>query len=83
MSNRVNIIVDGESIEAEESALLGHVLHDVKDKQLRLTRKTGSPRGLFCGMGVCFDCLVRVDGRVGVRACLEPVRAGMRIETTP
>ena len=38
-------------------------------------------RGIFCGMGVCFDCLVRVDGREGVRACVTPIRAGMRVET--
>ncbi|MDH3376643.1 MAG: (2Fe-2S)-binding protein [Gammaproteobacteria bacterium] len=82
MSRRVTIIVDGEIIEVEESVLLGFVLHEVKNKRLRLTR-SGSPRGLFCAMGVCFDCLVRVDGRPGIRACLEPVRDGMRIETTP
>jgi predicted molibdopterin-dependent oxidoreductase YjgC len=39
-----------------------------------------APRGLFCGMGVCFDCLVTVDGQPNVRACITPVRAGMVIE---
>lgn len=36
----------------------------------RTTRGTGRPRGLFCGIGVCFDCLVTVDGRPNQRACL-------------
>jgi aerobic-type carbon monoxide dehydrogenase small subunit (CoxS/CutS family) len=41
----------------------------------------GAPRGLFCGMGVCFDCLVTVDGVENVRACLTPVTEGMVIAT--
>jgi D-hydroxyproline dehydrogenase subunit gamma len=45
------------------------------------TRTTpgGEPRGLFCGMGVCFDCLVIVDGVPGTRACVTWVREGMDI----
>jgi predicted molibdopterin-dependent oxidoreductase YjgC len=35
----------------------------------------------FCAMGSCFACLVEVDGRHAVRACLEPVRAGMIVTT--
>ena len=38
----------------------------------RTTRFGGRPRGLFCGIGVCFDCLVEVDGRPDQRACLDP-----------
>ncbi len=36
----------------------------------RLTRGAGAPRGVFCGIGVCFDCLVTVNGTRSVRACL-------------
>lgn len=81
MSKRITIVIDGERVETEKGEILGYVLHDVMNKQLRATQKHGSPRGLFCGMGVCFDCLVCVDGRSGIRACLEPVRAGMQVET--
>ena len=42
---------------------------------------SGAGRGIFCGMGVCFDCLVRIDGRDNVRACMTPVAAGMTVET--
>ena len=42
---------------------------------------TGAPRGIFCGMGVCFDCLVTVDGLAEQRACMTPVRRGMRVQT--
>ena len=36
----------------------------------RSTRRGGRPRGLFCGIGVCFDCLVTIDGRSDQRACV-------------
>jgi D-hydroxyproline dehydrogenase subunit gamma len=40
-----------------------------------------APRGLFCGIGQCFDCTLTVDGERHVRACVTPVRAGMAIDT--
>lgn len=39
----------------------------------------GAPRGVFCGMGACHDCLVTVNGRLGQRACMTTVRDGMTI----
>jgi hypothetical protein len=36
----------------------------------RTTRRFGRPRGLFCGIGVCFDCLIAIDGGPNQRACL-------------
>jgi predicted molibdopterin-dependent oxidoreductase YjgC len=47
----------------------------------RQTRRRAEPRGLGCGMGVCFDCLVTVNGTHGVRACLTDVREGDVITT--
>ena len=47
------------------------------------TGRDGAPRGVFCGMGVCHDCLVTVDGRLSQRACMTKVREGMRIERQP
>ena len=41
----------------------------------------GAPRGVFCGMGVCFDCLVVIDGEPSRRACVTFVTEGMRVET--
>ncbi len=43
----------------------------------------GSLRGVFCGMGVCHECLVTVDGRPGLRACMTPVQDGMTIGIQP
>ena len=47
------------------------------------TGKDGSPRGAFCGMGVCHDCLVVVDGRAGRRACMTKVRDGLAVTRQP
>lgn len=45
----------------------------------RTTRNGGRPRGLFCGIGVCFDCLITVDGVPDQRACLVTAADGMRL----
>jgi hypothetical protein len=45
---------------------------------LRETRN-GAARGIFCGMGVCQECLVTVDGMPNRRACIEPARDGIHV----
>ena len=47
----------------------------------RSTRGSGAPRGIFCGIGVCFDCLVTVNDRPNQRACLVPANPGDAIHT--
>ncbi|MGW2503951.1 (2Fe-2S)-binding protein [Streptomyces sp. NPDC001588] len=47
----------------------------------RTTRRDSRPRGIFCGIGVCFDCLVTVNDRPNQRACLVAVRPGDVIRT--
>ena len=47
----------------------------------RKTAKKGYPRGVFCGIGRCTDCVMTVDGKPNVRTCVTPVRAGMKVET--
>src|SRR5271166_6113554 len=44
---------------------------------------SGAPRGLYCGMGACFDCVVTVDGRIGQRACMTQVADGMVVTGEP
>jgi len=46
--------------------------------RLRFSPGAGAPRGLFCGMGICQECAVVIDGRT-VPSCLQPVRDGMRV----
>ncbi|MGY1435018.1 (2Fe-2S)-binding protein [Streptomyces reniochalinae] len=42
---------------------------------------SGAPRGLFCGIGVCFDCLVTVNGEPDVRACRRRAVDGDEVTT--
>lgn len=78
MTRAVAILINGEPLTAEAGVSLGSLLH-ARNKTLRLSPGTKKPRGLYCGMGVCFECVVTVDGRPE-RACITPVRAGMVIE---
>jgi predicted molibdopterin-dependent oxidoreductase YjgC len=47
----------------------------------RTTPISGAPRAPFCLMGICFDCLVTIDGVPNRQACLAPLAEGMCIET--
>jgi len=78
---QIQIVVDGRPIEAREGVSIAAALLAAGIHTLHLSRKTKAPRGIFCGMGVCFDCLVTVNGVYNVRACLTPVAEGMHVET--
>ena len=75
----VSIFVNGKETRAFEGETVLAALWAAGERVLHTTACTREPRGFFCGMGVCFDCLVTIDGAYNVRACLEPVRAGMKI----
>ncbi|MCU7821612.1 (2Fe-2S)-binding protein [Kitasatospora sp. DSM 101779] len=47
----------------------------------RRTRVGGRPRGAFCGIGVCYDCLATVDGQPNRRTCLMPAEPGTVVTT--
>ena len=72
---------DGRPLAFTEGQTVGAALTAHGVRSWRTTRVAGRPRGLFCGIGICFDCLVVVDGRPNQRACLVPARAGMEVTT--
>ena len=74
-------LFDGRRTPYAEGQSVGAALTAAGIRSWRTTRVEGRPRGLFCGIGICFDCLVTVDGRPNERACLVPVRQGMRVTT--
>ena len=78
----MNVIVDGSPVTARSGQTVAAVLHELGQTSWRTTRRSGRPRGIFCGIGVCFDCLLTIDGRPAQRACLVPVRDGMILGET-
>ena len=80
MSFPVLFGVDGHDVTAYEGMTLTAALLQHGDRALRRNAVGGDLRGPFCGMGICFECEVTVDG-LTVRACLTPVRAGMDVRT--
>ena len=72
---------DGRPVPFTSGQSVGAALWADGVRSWRRTRFGGRPRGLFCGIGVCFDCLVEVDGRPDQRACLVPARSGAVIRT--
>jgi predicted molibdopterin-dependent oxidoreductase YjgC len=77
----VQIWINGQETQAFSGEMVSTALLARGPRQFRRTVKNCAPRGLYCGMGVCFDCLVTIDGIPNLQACLTPVAAGMRIET--
>ncbi|MBP8537860.1 (2Fe-2S)-binding protein [Streptomyces sp. MK37H] len=78
-SSSYRLTFDGTTVTARPGQSVGAALVAAGIVAWRTTRREGRPRGLFCGIGVCFDCLITVDGHPGQRACLVPARDGMRL----
>lgn len=77
----VEILVDRQPLCAFEGESVAAALLASGRRTLRTTSRRHEPRGLYCGMGVCFECVMTIDGRRNVRTCQTPVRAGMVVET--
>ena len=75
----VTFTVDGVLLWAPEGEPLATALACANLLRLRTSPRAGAPRGAFCFMGVCQECVVFVDG-VLRQACLTPVRGGLKVE---
>jgi predicted molibdopterin-dependent oxidoreductase YjgC len=76
----VTIHFDGRAIPARQGDSVTAALIGAGEFACRTTAVSGVPRAPYCMMGVCFDCLVVVDGVGNQQGCLTPVRDGMRVE---
>jgi aerobic-type carbon monoxide dehydrogenase small subunit (CoxS/CutS family) len=77
----IEFTFDGESISAVGGQSVAAALLAANQRALRKTRFNNNERGVFCGIGVCFDCLVVIDGITNQRACLIEARPGMKVQT--
>ena len=74
------IEIDGQEVTAYPGETIATVLIATGQRLIRSSSLTGEPRGLNCGMGICYECLVTVNGRPNIRACITPAQPGDRIE---
>lgn len=79
-SATVTIVIDGKRVEARDGDTIAAAMLAAGFDHCRTTPVSGAPRAPYCMMGVCFDCLVTVDGVGNRQGCLVRVREGMQVE---
>jgi aerobic-type carbon monoxide dehydrogenase small subunit (CoxS/CutS family) len=75
-----DIQVNGKQVIAYQGETIATVLLAAGWHMFRHSALSGEPRGMYCGMGLCFDCLVTVNGQPNVRACVTFAQPGDIIE---
>lgn len=75
----VSLDFEGKRIEAVEGDSVAAALLAAGETTFRSTPVSGAPRGPYCMMGVCFECLVEIDGIANQQSCMIEVREGMQI----
>ena len=68
--------LEGESGQSVSAALIAN-----GERIARYSRFNGAPRGAYCGIGICFDCVLIIDGLANQRSCLTEIADGMKVET--
>ena len=76
---KVTLTFDGEAIEARAGDTVAAAMLSAGFVAGRETPVSGSPRGPYCLMGACFECLVEIDGEPNRQACMTEVRDGMSV----
>lgn len=76
----IRVWINGQAAQARSTDSVAVALGVNGHHVLRFSR-TGQPRGVYCGIGHCFECRVTVDSEPGVRACLRRVEHDMHIDT--
>lgn len=76
----VSISFDNQTMKVRKGLTVAAALLEANVGPFRQTPVSGKPRAPFCMMGVCFDCLVIIDGIANQQSCLTEVCEGMRIE---
>lgn len=78
---RVKFFFNGKELEGFEGEAILAALHSNGIKVLSKSLKLKRARGIFCAIGKCSSCMMRVNGQDNVRTCITPLKEGMIIET--
>ncbi len=77
----VTFTYDGKTMNGYEDEPIAAALKAAGVMIHRYTRKLHKPRGIFCAIGRCTDCVMIVDGRPNIRTCITPLKEGMVVQT--
>ena len=77
----VTFTYDGKELQGYEGEPIAAALKAAGVMVHRYTKKEHKPRGIFCAIGRCTDCVMIVNGKPNVRTCITPLEAGMKVET--
>lgn len=77
----VTFTYNGTKLEGYEGEPIATALKANGVMAHRYTAKTHEPRGVFCAIGRCTDCVMVVDGKPNVRTCITPLEKGMEVQT--
>ncbi|MEE0290640.1 MAG: (2Fe-2S)-binding protein [Lachnospiraceae bacterium] len=77
----VKFTYNGKTLEGYEGEPIASALRVAGVMAHRYTAKKHEPRGVFCAIGRCTDCVMVVDGKPNVRTCITPLAEGMTVET--
>ena len=75
----IEFTLDGQTVRCPQGFTVIGALFHLGRRSVRVTARAAAPRSLFCGIGVCCDCLMQIDERTSVRACMTLVQPGMRV----
>lgn len=78
---KVQFWFDGKEMTGYEGEPIAAALRAQGVMVHRYTKKLEQPRGIFCAIGRCTDCVMVVDGRPNTRTCITPLREGMVVQT--
>lgn len=77
----VKFTYDGQEIEGCEGEPIAAALKAAGVMVHRYTKKEHKPRGIFCAIGRCTDCVMIVNGKPNIRTCVTPLEEGMEVKT--
>lgn len=78
---KIKFIFDGKEVEGYAGEPIAEALRATGLMVHRYTKKHHKPRGIFCAIGRCTDCVMVVDGVPNTRTCITPLKEGMTVET--
>ena len=79
-SKEVHIFYEGRELLAYEGETVASVLTSYGIRDFRYTRKKKEPRGVYCSIGRCTDCMMTINGKKNIRSCITAVEEGMQVE---